>query len=286
MALILELMKIYKLKLEVSFYNTKNEFFINKFNKKMDSQEPLVMIKDILQDIENLKTKVLKFEEKFLTKDQRPTIDEDAIVLKSLEKGLITLDMVDEKYQKNKFIVMKAIESNSENFKYIGENLKDDREIVFLAVVEDGNLILEAKNYFLSDIELLQIAIGDCPQVLRYLSKEILEQVLTESYVIEKLQLDGINLQYMPFEYKVEKKFCTMAIESNWKAYQFCLCQEIIEDRQLALNLVKKDGLILEFFCEEFKKDIEIIIAAITNNKEAKNFISESIKDRIVSAFA
>jgi len=193
--------------------------------------------------------------------------------------------MVDEKYQNNKVYALEAIKSSSENFRYVSSELKNDEEIVELAVSCDGELISYAQERFLKIPEIVKIAINNTPKAIRYVEEELFESLFEEEYIKSKLQQEGLNLQFFPEKYKYDKKFCDLAIASNWKAYKFCLCKDILEDRQLALKIVSNDGLMLEYLDDKFKSDFEIIITAVSNNKESKQYICNTVKERITKVF-
>jgi hypothetical protein len=199
------------------------------------NQSIFELLEDTLKNIEEIKSKVLTIENDIKNKQiVKPRLDIDEIVLESLKRGFVTLDMVDEKYSKDKNFVKIAIEANSENINYIDDSIVED-------------FIKHFKNL---------------------------------------LKEDGLKLKDCPFSIQNNKELCNLAINQNFEAFKFVKNEELLNNRNLALELVDKNGLLLEFVNENLKKDFEVVITAISNNNDVKEFISDEIKEKIISLFS
>ena len=137
---------------------------------------------------------------------------------------------------------------------------------------------------FLENKEVIKIAIDNDIKNINYPSPEFIFN--NSDIVSDILSKDGLKLEYMPNYIKENKNFCTIAINENYNSFKFSKCQEIINDKNLVNKIVDKDGLLLEFSSSELKKDFEIAITAITNNRQAEKFISKEIRENIISLFS
>ena len=124
-------------------------------------------------------------------------------------------------------------------------------------------------------------------QTLYMTIQKIKEEV---SYKVEHfkpaLKKNGLKLEDFPIFIQEDKELCILAIEQNYQAFKFVKNKEVLNDKCLVLDLVDKDGLLLEFASQDLKKDFDVVLTAVSNNHNAKEFISKDIKEKIISLFS
>lgn len=204
-----------------------------------DNTTILEFIEQTLKSVEEIKKKIVDLENDIKKNEvSKPKIDVDEIVYEAIKRGFVTLDMVDEKYSKDKVIVKASLEANPENIFYVDDSI-----------------------------------VGDFAEYNSQHFKDLLKE-------------NGLKLGDLPTTIQTDKELCALAINQNFEAFKFVKNEELLNDRELVLELVEKNGLLLEFVSEELKKDFEVVITAVSNNNDAKNFISDEIKDKILSLFS
>jgi hypothetical protein len=143
-----------------------------------------------------------------------------------------------------------------------------------------------------------------------YIGKELKDDQEIKNYMIQKMRLDPYNqwlirntleyngnlLQYADPIWKNNVSLVFAAYKENPDALQYAhesfrdgrailLLQKCCEgDKESALELVKRNGLDLEY-CGEFRKDIDVIQAAIAQNEKAFQYADRNLHYQIDGYF-
>ncbi|EFC46815.1 predicted protein [Naegleria gruberi] len=114
------------------------------------------------------------------------------------------------------------------------------REMVLLALKNNGEAIQFVNNEFLRDNEIILEAIKTFPYAIQYSCDELYQD---RDFILECVNENGEVLSYI------------------WEDYG--------DDREIVLNAVRNCGLSLEYASEELQADKEIVLAAVSNDGSA-----------------
>ena len=181
---------------------------------------------------------------------------------------------MDEKHKDDFEIINKCIDVDGYNFLHASERLKNNKELVLKAIKNiqippGGNIIYHCGDT-LNDNDVLIAAAKKDLTLKDSLPKEIFDN---KNFVEEIL----MNFKYGHYEsIDGESKYFHNLLYLKHKNSKF------LNDRGLILKVLKKNksGELLKFVDSKFKKDKEIVYAAIKNNGEAiiyadKKFIND-----------
>merc|ERR1719199_2006950 len=98
-------------------------------------------------------------------------------------------------------------------------------------------------------------------------SSDIFESV-DRPEALRKARIDGMWLAEA-IEFQNDKEIVLAALEQNPKALQVT---SLLDDREVVLAAVRRDGMMLEFADESLRRDHEIVCTAIRSNPRARRF--------------
>jgi hypothetical protein len=148
-----------------------------------------------------------------------------------------------------KYIVM----MHSRNLKYASPDLRDNQNIVKRAVASNGFSIKFASKRLQNDVYIIQKAIERSPFVLRKMSNEIRNNI----YMVTIAVSDIFGRGGSAFKYASEN---------------------IKNDKQLLLRLIRVNGNVFKYIKPEFKNDKAFIEQAYDNNGKITRYIPEKFK--------
>ena len=237
-----------------------------------DNDHILSFIEETLKKIEEIKLKVEELENNVKEAPiAKNNIEELELVLSALKKGLLTVDTLKEEYRNNKEVALAAIESDVINYKYLSEELRNDVDITLKSVKISGVMLEFASDNLKSNIGICNTALEQEPYAIQFVAEDVLYKFVES--VKSVLSTDGLQLKNMSPSVQKNKSHCAVAVNQNIEAIKFVLCEEIINDKELFLEIVDKNGLLLEFASDNLKEDFEVIFTALSNNKESKEFV-------------
>ena len=206
------------------------------------------------------------------------------IVLEAVKQNGWALEFVSQELRKDKEVVMTALqniddleyfyeyedfyeeddddysyESFSTNgeyrniLKFIGNNLKGDKEIILEAMKKDGWALKYASKELKNDEEVVMTAIKNisCLEKFRLFSDE------GDSYNVR-------ILHYASDELKNNKEFMLKTLKKDGELLQYA-SKELKSDKEVVMTAVKQNGWALAYASDELKNDKDIIIEAIKN---------------------
>jgi hypothetical protein len=146
--------------------------------------------------------------------------------------------------------------------------LNDDKDLVLLAVKQDGYALQFASDRLREDKDVLDAALEQNLNAIQF------APTLTRD---KKKMLSVAKLNYTYLDYASpelwDTEFIVDAIKQNAKSIQFV--PPVWRQKEWMLYCVKRDGLLLKYASPTLRKDREIVLAAVTENGNAIDFTTE-----------
>jgi len=143
--------------------------------------------------------------------------------------------------------------------------LNDDKDLVLLAVKQDGYALQFASDRLREDKDVLDAALEQNLNAIQF------APTLTRD---KKKMLSVAKLNYTYLDYASpelwDTEFIVAAIKQNAKSIQFV--PPVWRQKEWMLYCVKRDGLLLKYASPTLRKDREIVLAAVTENGNAIDF--------------
>jgi len=149
------------------------------------------------------------------------------------------LDQMDNSLKDDREFMHELIEISGETFKYVGDSLKKDEELAYLA--------LEKTNYALFD----------------YLIKNFDESIIKDKEIVEKaLSYDEYYFNLIDDSLKKDKELVKNLLTTKPSLY-YKLDETLKRDKEVALIAVHANNSVFKDLIKEFRKDKEIILEAL-----------------------
>lgn len=145
-----------------------------------------------------------------------------------------------ESYYSNKEVVLLALQQNGLFYHLLSTNLKKDRELILTAIKQNGSVFHMLENKFKNDYEIIQEAIKSDFSVFEYIDKR----------------------------FKNDKNIIMSALECTWQAITIA-GSRVEEDREVVLFAVSKNGMALSYLPAQWHRDKEIMMRAILTYPQA-----------------
>ncbi len=259
---------------------------------KKDRQVVLAAIKQYIY--------ALRFADKSFKKDR------ETISLAVTKEGR-TLQFADDSLKNDKQIVMAAIKQDGYALKYASKALRADRDMVLEAVKnnQNGYSLENTSKALRADREVVLEAVKNNPDVLNYTSKALkadrdivleavkhygsalqyAEEVMTKDkdIVLAAIKNDPDSIQYAHKSLFSNREFVLAALNAIKKPkiiinLPFASASPLKNDPDIVLQLVKINGLALQFANPTLQKDPQIVAAAIKQNILALKYAGEPIR--------
>lgn len=187
------------------------------------------------------------------TKEKYEDVDEE-----SIKEGLLSVicdGVIPKQFQNNKEFVMKAIKLNKKALGQVSETLKNDKEVVLEAVKENGFQLYDASKELKNDKEIVFEALKQAGEsVLQYTSDELK------------------NDEDIKFELTRQEDEYINDIDYN-------TLDEISDDKEKMIDVLKKDGSLLRNASERLQNDRDVVLVAVKENGYALEFASDDLKN-------
>jgi len=170
----------------------------------------------------------------------------------------------------------------------------NDESFVYAAVCCKADCFGEVGESFQNNGELVRRLASDCPAALRHAKKQGMFRTLEQrplmlQFASDKLRadsdlvtwvvsIDGMALQYAAPYLQADGEIVLAAIQStNGAAFLFSSAR-LRQDKQFAIRAGLLNGMVLEHFPPEFKDDLEVVSAAISQSPSALKFASDRLR--------
>ena len=105
-----------------------------------------------------------------------------------------------------------------------------------------------------------------------------MERIITnKEEALEEVKKSGWNIHYLSNSLKCDPDVIKVAIASESQAIQSCP-KHILEDKQLALNLVKDTPLVLEYLDYKLRDNYSVVMMAVRADGYVLDFASDRLK--------
>ena len=218
-------------------------------------------------------------------------------------------------YANDREVIIKAINLDGTYISYASDSLKADKEIVMLAVKNNGNAFNDINEKFWSDTDVIFAArnteIGPGMDSMELID----EQLFSDVNFVRKL-LNSVDdsthdyeiieiLERAGSEVTSNKELMLSAISSNYESYQYLdeslksdkqffieaekLCGYLLQyadkdlqsDRNVVAIAVERNGIELKYAADKFKSDREMVLKAV----KTQPFILEDVDEKFRSDF-
>lgn len=150
-------------------------------------------------------------------------------------------------------------------FQSIPASLQKERAFLLKALAQQGLLLEFLSEECKDDVELVDKAVENNGLALGYASSALQNKKET---VLKAVKNTGAALLLTSKDLQNDKEVVRQALLNPGQSY-LAVGAEALEDREIALLVVRVQGYQLGFLCEKFKKDKEIVLAAVSNYGQA-----------------
>eukprot|EP01080_Neovahlkampfia_damariscottae_P006713 gene6713-10878_t len=161
---------------------------------------------------------------------------------------------------------------------FCSDQMKSDPEIVLEAVKIDGLSIEFACPEQKKNKEILEAAIKQNPESIRWLPIELM---LDEEFMIKIISLNGEILKHLDEKYKKNKTIALSAVKSSENGFEF-ISNELKMDRDVLLEAIKKSPKILQTGAipNELRKDKKFVLNILQEKPEYFRYFPEFTSDK------
>ena len=171
-------------------------------------------------------------------------------------------------------IVKFAIRCCPSNLKYASENLRNNFDLVKIAINNNSEAIKYASDNLRDKIEIIDLACKYSIQFLEYASINLQNNYYYMKNIFIKL-IKNMNSQNYN---NIIVNFLEKILSINVLLYQ-----KVIDDYDMAMNIIKYNPHIIEYFSENIKNNYNIGLMAVTNDGACLKFLSKTLKeDKII----
>jgi hypothetical protein len=188
------------------------------------------------------------------------------------------LEFLSNEHKSNKELVLIAVEEDGGwAFRFAADELKNDREFIITCLERSRKTQLRFfLHNFKSDRELVLLAVQRNGAALEYASldfqsdKEIVTLSITDDNKGEALKFAAKELQD-------DREFIIATININAEILKF-VSDNFKGNRDFIIEVVSKNGLALEYIDKNLIGNRKIVLASVTNNGLALQFAPEELK--------
>jgi predicted nucleic acid-binding Zn-ribbon protein len=209
-----------------------------------------------------------------------------------------SLERLPFKYRNDKDIVLAILNDEDDvySFRYASEELRNDKEIVSLAVSKNGSALQYASKELRNDKEIVMLA---GPQHFEYASDDLkkdrefiihsdigLEFVSDEllhdrPFVLTKIKQSGYELNHLPDEFLDDKEIVLIALKDDGYNIDY-ISDTLKTDREVVLTaLYYSRWDVLDYAAEELFEDKSFMLEAIKQDKETYRYISDMLRNDV-----
>ena len=156
---------------------------------------------------------------------------------------------------------------------YASEQLKDDKDVVRVAVKNNGKALKFASEELKRDKEVVRVAVKNNGKAFKLASKELKGD---RELVLAVVQEDGFLLSFASEELRGDREVVLAAIHNYGRALDFA-SEELRGDREVVLAAIRNYGCALDFASELLQKNEEVAFAAVQRNEKALEYVSEEL---------
>ena len=204
--------------------------------------------------------------------------DKDVILkIMEIDKDSDISSYFTDELKDDKEVMLIAVENNGFMLKYASDKLKDDKDIVLKAVNQNGLALIYASDRLKNDKEVVLKAIESNTYAIEYASDELKKD---KDIILKLIEKDGNGFVYPAYftdELKDDKEFMLKAIERN-ALLLIDASNRLKDDKDVVLKAVNKNGSALIYDSDRLKNDKDVVLKAIESNVYAIEYASDELK--------
>ncbi|MBA3722029.1 MAG: DUF4116 domain-containing protein, partial [Parachlamydiaceae bacterium] len=226
--------------------------------------------------------------------------DDEDVVLESIKYHPKSFSYASTRLKNNFNIVLAAVSKDGVALEHVSKELKNDPHIVMTATKNNGNALRFANKSFLEKREYVLEAVKTAGVPYIVISKfthdkEIMFELVRrnglrfenlsdefqrdEKFILAALENNGLALKFVPNDIENYNKLALVAVKQNIFVLENVDCSKFLNDKEIMLMLLRRNGLNLKILSNELKRDEEIILAALENNGLALQYVPKDIEN-------
>ena len=159
---------------------------------------------------------------------------------------------------------------------YASEELKDDEELVLLAISKSAGAFEYASPRLRADRDFIMLAVAKNGCILH----NILETEIDIEMITLAVKTYGRALQWATVEQQDDYDLVKAAVSQNGSAIKWASWR-LKSDRDIVMIAVGRNHMALRYVAEKFRADKEIIMYALSQSCEAIEYIGKELKNDI-----
>ncbi len=176
--------------------------------------------------------------------------------------------------KKDREIISIAVQQDGRSLQFADKSLKKDREIVLAAVKQNGKALYFADESLKKDREIVLAAVKQHALVLECADESLKKN---REIVLTAVKQYGLVLEFADESLKKDREIVLTAVQQQGRALQFA-DGSLKKYREIVLTAIKQDGGALQYADESLKKDREIVLTAVQQRGTALIFTDKNLK--------
>lgn len=161
-------------------------------------------------------------------------------------------------------------------FKYVGDKLKEDREVVTTAVYRKGGNLKFSHEIFQDDEDIVSIAVNTNGYAIRYASPRLKDN--KKIGMLAASRTHGSSIEDLSDRLRNDKELILQAL--NFNDYAFvCASETLREDKDVVEFAMKKNPKLFKYVGHSYKNDLSFIVRQLQNIDPDKSEIYNEIDD-------
>jgi hypothetical protein len=164
------------------------------------------------------------------------------------------------------YIVENTLKLHTANFNFAHYSIKTNQLVIALL-----------PEYIKSNKNILTHLITDNPHLVEYLSLDLV-QIYSNDEIKQLLITNGLLLQYLPWLYRNDETFISIALQQNSLSFEF-LDDAFKDNDNFALQAIKSNPANYECISERLKQSYELAYEAVNANGMALQLLGETLRN-------
>lgn len=161
-------------------------------------------------------------------------------------------------------------------FKYAGDILKEDREVVTSAVFRKGGNLKFAHEKFQDDDDIVSIAVNTNGYAIRYASPRLKDN--KKIGMLAASRTHGSSIEELSDRLRDDKELILQALVFNDYAF-VCASEKLREDKEVVEFAMKKNPKLFKYVGNNYKNDLSFIVRQLQNIDPDKSDSYNEIDD-------
>lgn len=193
--------------------------------------------------------------------------DEDIMI--AAIRGGFSLEEASEEQKKNKQLVLYALKNYAKAFMWADSALQSDVEFVKKAVSVNGLALAYVQDKFKDNINVVLSAVNSNQKALEYATERLKLQAVKTSYQYYKYCGDGS---------RANQEIALEAVSQKARVINK-VPHQLANNPDFVKQILSRQGIILEYLPKRFKDDENLVLLAMSQNKDALQFASGRIQE-------